>query len=109
MPSVAGRFQGVVQVGEKLGGFEVGRVFGIAAHGFLAAHEGELADVAVQVAQSELGEAERTPVVEERQVFLVLRLKIVERQAGEVAENHVARHLVVPSLPREVVQVGERL
>ena len=109
MTGIAGLFQLIVQVGEKLGGFEIGGIFGIEADRFFPADEGEFADVPVQLGERELDDTIGFAVVEKREFFLLLWLQIVEDKAGEIAQDDVARELIVPPLAGEVGEIGEGL
>ena len=74
----------------------------------VAGNEGELVDLAVQLGQRKL-DAGDAVAGEQRQGAILLRLQVVQCDAGEVGNNHVARHLVLPALANQVLDILERL
>ena len=75
------------------GGFEVGGVFGIEPVLGVAGDEGEVADVLVEIGQREFDAGRQT--LEQRGVGVLLRLKVVEGDAGEIGDDQPAGNLAV--------------
>jgi hypothetical protein len=105
---VATGFEGVVDSGHDVYGFEVEGVLGFIGGDLVAGDEVELTDVVGEFGEREF-EALKAPGAEERKVELVVGLEIVEGEALEVGEEDVAGDLVASSDGLEVLDVVECL
>ena len=63
----------------------------------VAGDEGEMLNVPVEFGQRKLDACNAT-AVEERQLSLLFRLQVVQGDAGEVGNDHVARNFVLRGL-----------
>jgi hypothetical protein len=87
---VAAGFERVVKFAENFSGFDVDRVFFLVGMLLVAGNEGESVDVFVKIGERKFNGC-AAPFVEERQVALFLRLKVVQRDAREIGDDDVAR------------------
>ena len=88
---VAAGFQGVVQFAENFGGFDVDRVFFLERVLLVARNEREGVDVFVKIGERKFHHR-AAPLVEQRQVALLLRLQVVQRDARKIRDDDVAGH-----------------
>jgi hypothetical protein len=105
---VAAGFEGVVKVAENLSGFDVDRVFFLERVLLVAGNEGEGVNVAMKISERKFN-GRAPPFVEERQVALFLRLKVVQRDAREIGDDDVARELGGWICAGEVLDLIKRL
>lgn len=108
MAGVAAGFEGIVKFAENFSGFDVDRVLLFVGVLLVAGDEGEVVDVAVKIGERKFN-GRAAPFVEERQVALFLRLKVVQRYAREIGDDDVARDFGVAPFMGEVLNVFERL
>ena len=95
-----------MEVGEELGGLDVGGVFGVEGAGLVAGDEGEPLDVAVEVGEGEAHRGVGGEVVEACRVFGV---EVVDGEGGEVGGDDVAGGFVFAAVVDEVGDVADGL
>jgi hypothetical protein len=105
---VAPGFERIVKVAENFGGFDVDRVFFLIGVLLVAGNEGEGVDVFVKIGEWKFN-GRAAPFVEERQVALFLRLKVVQRYTRKIGDDDVARDFGVPAFVGEILDVIECL
>ena len=106
VPLVSAGFQGVVQVAEDLNCLEVDRVLILEPVLLVAWDEGEGVGMVVEVRQRELDSLDGA---QQGHCPLVLGFQVVQGDAGEVRDDHIAGHLVPSPVTDEVLNVTERL
>ena len=96
-----------MELGQKLSRFDVGRVFLLDAVGAVSRHEAEGVDVLVQVLQGKIERGRQA--LEKRQLGVLLRLKVMEGDLVEIADNEVTGSLVVAPAILQGADVGHTL
>ena len=98
-------FKGIVESAHDVDGLEVDRVLVFKAVLLVAGDEPKGVDLLVQLREGKFQRAD-PPAIDERQVLLLLRLQIVQRDAREVRDDDVARDLVLPPLADQMPDVA---
>ncbi len=97
-----------MQAAHDLDGFNVDRVLLLKLVLLVARDECEGMNVFVEISQRKF-DARHAPVAEEREMSLVLRLEVVQGDAGKVGNDDVSGNFVRSSFAREVLNVAEGL
>ncbi len=105
---VAAAFKGVVKFPENFCGLDIDRVFFLVSMLLVAGNEREGVDVAMKICERKFN-GRPAPFVEERQVALFLRLKVVQRDAREIGNDDVARDFGVAAFVGQVLDVAKCL
>src|ERR1017187_6349004 len=105
---VSAGFKRAVKLAENFGGFDVDRVFFLVGVLLVAGNEGEVVNMAVKIRERKFN-GRAAPFVEERQVALFLRFKVVQRDAREIGDDDVARDFGVTAFVGKVLDVIECL
>ena len=104
MTGVAALFERVVKLAENFSGFDIDRVLVFIGMLLVAGNESEGVDVFVKISEREFN-GRATTFVEERQVALLLRFKVMQRDPREIGDNDVARDFGVAAFVSEVLEI----
>src|SRR6185437_14112958 len=108
MAGVAALFQGIMQAAHDFNRLNVDGVLFFKLVLLVAGNEGEVVDVLVKIGQREFGGVNEA-IIQQGQGALVIRLKVMQGDAGEIRDDYIARNFIFAAFAREVMDVTKCL
>ena len=97
-----------MKIVHDLHGTQIDRILILELVLLVAGDERKMVDVLVQLVERKFDRLD-AELVEQRKLLLLLRLQIMQRDPGKVADDDVARDFVLSAIANKVVDVAKRL